>query len=417
MDPSSLLLLSSTVGSWLISSATAGLVGSEFDKSICQVWRKVVERSRSEQPPVNHDLQKALRKAYLQATIVICGVLYQEWNVHPQQWRRSRHFYLGHQPEITKLDEIREALRQKLGQIPNAISLQNSKAIAKAEEQIEWLLQPRDRTGEQIIQELQTALKEELLNELRQNHGELPERFCELVRDGWSEAEVHLDWFDLFCAFFAQELKTNESVRSIFEGKLLAELKGEMSALNLSVENFQAGLIGLNQELTQRFVRVEEQLNQLRSESRDIATVQERLDQVLPQLVLGTDSLSEEIEKLRRELRRRPLYEQYPVREVQERVEQIARGYTDLFVGREPEYQQIDRFIGENGSGVLLVTAGAGLGKSALLANWKERRQGDGCYIAYHCFKIQFEVTRSVRSSYRHLLQQLYVYYRPLAKF
>jgi AAA ATPase domain len=100
-----------------------------------------------------------------------------------------------------------------------------------------------------------------------------------------------------------------------------------------------------------------------------------------------------------------------PDREVVDKVEQIINESTELFVGRSEEFQKLDNFLADNSSGVMLVTAGAGFGKTSLLANWVKERQGNGCFIAYHFFNQQYDKTRSVKSAYWNLLRQIYRYY------
>ncbi|MEQ8462637.1 AAA family ATPase [Coleofasciculus sp. E1-EBD-02] len=92
-------------------------------------------------------------------------------------------------------------------------------------------------------------------------------------------------------------------------------------------------------------------------------------------------------------------------------VDQIVSDNTKLFVGRDDEEQQLDNFLTENSSGMLLVRADAGMGKTALLANWKQKQQQQGnCFIAYHFFRQGQEISDVIKA-YRHLLQQLYTYY------
>lgn len=96
--------------------------------------------------------------------------------------------------------------------------------------------------------------------------------------------------------------------------------------------------------------------------------------------------------------------------EVVDNVERIVNEYSQLFVGREEESQKLDKFFSENSSGLMLVTAGAGFGKTALLANWVNAWRDKDCFIAYHFFTQRY---RSVKSAYRNLLRQLYIYYKP----
>jgi len=104
--------------------------------------------------------------------------------------------------------------------------------------------------------------------------------------------------------------------------------------------------------------------------------------------------------------------EQYIGYEIEAQVRQIVSDYTQQpFEGREEEKHKLDEFLTNNSSGVLLITAAAGFGKSALLSHWQKTRQDD-FFIAYHCFSYRYEKTRSVSEAYRHLLKQLYYYYK-----
>ena len=98
--------------------------------------------------------------------------------------------------------------------------------------------------------------------------------------------------------------------------------------------------------------------------------------------------------------------------EVVDKVEQIINESTELFVGGSENFQKLDNFLADNSSGVMLVKAGAGCGKTSLLANWVDReRQGNRYFIAYHFFSQQYDKTRYVKSAYWNLLRQIYSYY------
>ena len=103
--------------------------------------------------------------------------------------------------------------------------------------------------------------------------------------------------------------------------------------------------------------------------------------------------------------------EQYIGSEIEAQVKQIVSEYTQQpFEGREEEKRELDEFLKNNSSGVLLVTAAAGFGKSALLSHWQQTQQED-YFIAYHCFSYRKEKTRLVSEAYCHLLKQLYYYH------
>src|SRR5262249_42758503 len=84
---------------------------------------------------------------------------------------------------------------------------------------------------------------------------------------------------------------------------------------------------------------------------------------------------------------------------------------TAVFAGREEELTRLDAFVEGRRNGVLLVTAPAGFGKSALLANWVKPRLGTRRIAAYHFFSQDRDDTRPVVLGWRNLLRQLYAFH------
>jgi hypothetical protein len=108
-----------------------------------------------------------------------------------------------------------------------------------------------------------------------------------------------------------------------------------------------------------------------------------------------------------------PDFERYIGGETAYRINQIVRDYTKLFVGRQQEIQKLDTFITQHIRTRMIVTAKAGFGKTALMANWISRQQGHGYFIAYHFFNHLYkEVTCPLVRGLRNLLRQLYIYYK-----
>jgi hypothetical protein len=101
----------------------------------------------------------------------------------------------------------------------------------------------------------------------------------------------------------------------------------------------------------------------------------------------------------------------YAGQDVASRVQELLRDYTTkLFVGREDALSKLDKFLTQTEKKYLTITAPAGFGKTALLANWIAMRQDEGYFIAYHFFQRD-DITRSVSNAYRNLLRQLHDYY------
>lgn len=97
--------------------------------------------------------------------------------------------------------------------------------------------------------------------------------------------------------------------------------------------------------------------------------------------------------------------------DIADHVQRIWDEHTGVFVGRDADLEQIDAFIRQRRSGKLLITAPAGYGKTALLANWLrtplQSEQNREPHIIRHAFRNH----SSALNAYRHLLHQLHWYY------
>ena len=222
--------------------------------------------------------------------MVVCEACLKSLGVAPSRWRRDLRVVMRPSDELRWLDAVRRAIRQELKVLLDTDYVPPS---TEADKQVELLLQPKSATAEQRVDELRAALHDGLLSELREKHGEPPARLMEMVQHGWVDTAadgttVHMEWFDLLCAFFVYELKTNEQLRSIFESKLLAELTIE--GIPLTLQSFQAQFEELGKEMVRRLERLDAHFDQLRAEQTEgFMSLQERLDEILPQLLLLSD--------------------------------------------------------------------------------------------------------------------------------
>jgi hypothetical protein len=55
----------------VLGNMVAGVIGNRTDALFCQCWQTIYERLRQGSPRDNHDLQRAIRKAILQATLCL----------------------------------------------------------------------------------------------------------------------------------------------------------------------------------------------------------------------------------------------------------------------------------------------------------------------------------------------------------
>jgi len=417
MDPFGLV-------AFALGAAVGGIIGNRADDTFCRVMNMVIERLRRGGRPVNHDLQRAVRKAYLQATLAVCEAMLKELGAAPSWWRRDPRVRLRPSDEIRWLDKVRGAILEELRRLPRA---EYEAPSSEADKQIEILLQPKGTTGEKRKNELSMMLKKNLVEELSK-HGEPPARFTEMVQQGWKDVApdgktVHLDWFDLLCAFFVHELKTNEKVRTIFEGQLLAQLTVESAPLTL--EQFEK----LSEVMGKRLEQLDAHLAQLRAEQAEgLAAVQERLDEMLPLLALLPDIAAQQqvltalLQEALREMRRRPdevlrwLRQRFSAEHLVVALQQRTQAFIHRlcqkpFVPRQAAWQQLSEFVMQEQGGVAVLHAPAGYGKTTFLANWVNALQREGgIAVAYHFFSKDPDLggyATKPMNAFAHLLGQI----------
>jgi len=242
------------ISTFLLGTVIGGILQNRSDAAFCEAVRLIRQRLRQAGEPVNHDLQRAVRKAYLQATCALIEARFQELGIVPDILRRIQHV-LHPSEEIHWLDKVRGALRDELQRLPKA---EYTPPAPEFEQEIELLLRPTSGRASERIDQFKTRLKQSLINEL-QKYGEPPARIKEMIQQGWQgEGGRQLDWFDLLCAFFSEELKQNQRVANIFQGQLLAQLVVE--GVSIDWKDFSAQLDRFSRPILERLEQITKSL-------------------------------------------------------------------------------------------------------------------------------------------------------------
>lgn len=132
----------------------------------------------------------------------------------------------------------------------------------------------------------------------------LPPKLLDWIENGWEEIQPsqsaltplgldgkskRFEWFDVMCAFFAQEIKQNRKVADIFQNKLLLDLKyrntnGELCDLSLDI--FRNELAKQNEIVTAKLERIETEVENLNVGQIDIRN---KIENLLPVVVSVAD--------------------------------------------------------------------------------------------------------------------------------
>ncbi|MFA0749500.1 P-loop domain-containing protein, partial [Fervidibacter sp.] len=390
----------------VLGHMVAGVIGNRTDALFCQCWQTIYERLRKVGSRDNHNLQQAIRKAILQATLrLLSDALKERGRDKESQW----------------LSWVYNELTDELGRVSSA---ENVPPSPVAENELALLLQPQGVTAEKRAKELQERVTDEWLNELRERFGEPPEVFVKRLREGWQppEATERFFWFDLVCALFAHEVKHNKAVANIVMAKLLENLKVDEQPLSDALTDY------LEQKfapILQRLDDIKQQLDELGRQQREgFEELKERQTEsitilltVLKEQQEMRSSLSEIVERDRRkeEKQRSASPEAFSLKRRTD--EFLKKKWQQGFVGRKEAMERLNRFVATNPNGVTIVYAPAGYGKTTFLAHWIKQVEETGGWlpsdgetgvaIVRHFFN--HEIYPSLSSSYAcaHLLFQL----------
>ncbi|OQX24613.1 MAG: hypothetical protein BWK80_19960, partial [Desulfobacteraceae bacterium IS3] len=108
--------------SFVISFA-ASMFAGPLDRSAWDVIGNVRKRLNEGGEPVNHDLQRAVRRAYLEAAIFLCeSCMKKEFGIKPGaiQSRLRKFSGLGNE-EVYQIEDIHRTLKQELRKLENEV--------------------------------------------------------------------------------------------------------------------------------------------------------------------------------------------------------------------------------------------------------------------------------------------------------
>jgi hypothetical protein len=213
MDP----IIFSALGG-LLANALSGIVGSQADRAVVAAWRIIVERLRKGGRPVNRDLQRAVLRSFILALKSICDDCLKELKAEKN----------ASAEDIRWLKEKRRSLEEELKKVEK---LKYSEPPSEVFDEMQLLLLPDGTLAQERLQALKSAL-------VRAAIGESEPPRC--YKDKCDQS-----LFELMSAYFAEEIKHNQVVRNIFEGKLLAQIDVRLQEQELKLDTITRYLSAL----------------------------------------------------------------------------------------------------------------------------------------------------------------------------
>jgi tetratricopeptide (TPR) repeat protein len=260
-DPITLWKVTEFVG----GAVLGGIIGNRSDDLAKNNWRQFRENLTRYRPGTNHELQRAIYQAYLQATLQICADTYDRLGVDasarlrlellPDFLAKTIKMFqtsapLGFQSQAIEqwLDAASSVLSDRIANLRSSkldlpASYENPEFDSLLK-QDELLLQPGDALERE--EQIRQALCTRVISGLGQEFGQLPEIFADRLNE---------KWFDYLCACFHHTIRNDQGVANIFQSRLLAKIyvrneKGQQQEITIpeiesQLERFSGALATL----------------------------------------------------------------------------------------------------------------------------------------------------------------------------
>jgi len=205
----------------LLVTALSGIVGNRADAAVTTIWQTILDRLKKGGKPVTHDLQRAVHRSFILALRTICDDCIRELKSKKEE----------HARDIAWLEQKQRSLDKELKAIEKTEYEEPSPESLK---EIELLVLPDGS----LAHDRMNAVRNKLIAAALRDDGP-PRCFTEKANEVF---------FERMCAYFAEEIKTNERVRNIFEAQLLSQidvrLQGHEVKLDIII-NFLRSMIKL----------------------------------------------------------------------------------------------------------------------------------------------------------------------------
>ncbi|SDD74982.1 hypothetical protein SAMN05421636_101589 [Pricia antarctica] len=216
MDPFSM--------AWFFGAIFSGILGGRADTLLCNATNKLVRHiSQKSGEPANKQIQKGVRKSYLQATLLAVDHL-----------DGQRTYTLkGRQKE--NLKAIKHYLNKEIVSTGKEDSYL---PVSEIDGEYRRMIFSNGSTSKGRKAELIGKFKEGIIREL-ENQGLLLEQALQAsLRNGWKVDGRDMDLYKLTCAFFTQELNDNTQLTTFLQTEYLDSIVAEIGDLSVSINAY-----------------------------------------------------------------------------------------------------------------------------------------------------------------------------------
>jgi len=280
------------------------VLGNRADGLLCRVAKGswgFFQNLRTQDPHLNHDLERATREAYLLATAELLRQAEDRLIVSGAGAR----FLQAETREV--IDRLQQELARDLRDEGNALPAPVADAhlflldpeVAPQARMTRLRAQLRENLDADIARWLggEPAAQKTLLQKMMRKFGgqgseeeqkhRVPRVIEDLLTSGWTidtkyHRAVPRDWYSLIAIAFIEKLKSNTRLAAVFESKLLAEIAAREPAA--ACVGTLKGFVAEMDRLTAPLERIEDSLGILRKDVAEIKEGVRRIEDVLVDL-------------------------------------------------------------------------------------------------------------------------------------
>jgi hypothetical protein len=255
-----------------IEAIKQGVIGNRADDLAVAVARKswqALKELRTSDPALNHDLQRAIRKAYLLAT----QELVRQAEDRMRRLRTVRRVL--DESDEHDIQAMRKAVEKELNRLDQTlpeVDVRDADLLVLDEGTA-----PAARWAAMRLRQQET-LKADVESWI--GRPVWPKVLAELLANGWQielsdKRIVERDWHALIAIAFVEQLKVEPRLRAVFEARVLAELKNREPAL-APVSSFN-GFEAIFDKLQPPLERIERGVEVIRT---DVAAIRDGIEQI-----------------------------------------------------------------------------------------------------------------------------------------
>ena len=405
----------SSIGTETLKSAFFGPVGNfTYDKA-----KEFYARFRKgDEKNLNHDLQRAARKAQLTATLLAVRACLQEFERFEDGktliWSQASIQNWSDKDKI-RLKALADDLEKKLKELPKT----STPPSPVEQTEIIRLFDPKeninpDEAQKQLVVRLKRITIEEFAG------ADVPEHAAKLlieaIKTGWNEtdkqqpfpstslyplglrqnlinAEKEFDWFSLLCGWFNEEYKNNPQVEAAMQKYLLLDIRSSQAGATIDPKVISDIFAGHFAQLGDSFLRLEILLEKIEVKQdailgfvKDFIEENRRLHKETQQVIVArVDNFEENVKQILAKVATTEQLHQLQeaiegqrqanIRQAQERyLPKPVSGWKPqpnlMFVNRDKQRRDLREQMRNGGFPVIVVKGSGGYGKTALITDF-----------------------------------------------